>query len=60
MITDELESKIDRIQDTMWPGSISNPLSVIGQLTYLLFIERPAKLEAVIAEGRKKLERMLQ
>ncbi len=40
MITGELRSKIDRIWDTMWSGGISNPLSVIEQLTYLLFIKR--------------------
>ena len=40
MITGELKSKIDSIWDTMWSGGISNPLSVIEQLTYLLFIKR--------------------
>lgn len=40
MITGEIKSKIDRIWDTMWSGGISNPLSVIEQLTYLLFINR--------------------
>ena len=40
MITGELKSKIDRIWDTMWSGGVSNPLSVIEQLTYLLFIKR--------------------
>ena len=39
MITGELKSKVDRIWDTMWSGGISNPLSVIEQLTYLLFIK---------------------
>ncbi|MEZ5447522.1 MAG: class I SAM-dependent DNA methyltransferase [Thiolinea sp.] len=40
MITGELKSKVDRIWDTMWSGGVSNPLSVIEQLTYLLFIKR--------------------
>ena len=40
MITGELKSKVDSIWDTMWSGGISNPLSVIEQLTYLLFIKR--------------------
>ena len=40
MITGELKSRIDRIWDTMWSGGVSNPLSVIEQLTYLLFIKR--------------------
>ncbi|MEE8524624.1 MAG: helix-turn-helix domain-containing protein, partial [Thermoanaerobaculia bacterium] len=38
MTTSEFKSKVDRIWDTMWSGGISNPLSVIEQLTYLLFI----------------------
>ena len=40
MIIGELKSKVDRIWNTMWSGGISNPLSVIEQLTYLLFIKR--------------------
>ena len=40
MITGELKSRVDRVWDTMWSGGISNPLSVIEQLTYLLFIKR--------------------
>mgnify|MGYP006271787229 CR=1 FL=1 len=39
VITGELKLKVDRIWDTMWSGGISNPLSVIEQLTYLLFIK---------------------
>jgi hypothetical protein len=48
MITGELKSKVDRIWDTMWSGGISNPLSVIEQLTYLLFIKRLDELLDVI------------
>lgn len=51
MITGELKSKVDRIWDTMWSGGISNPLSVIEQLTYLLFIKRLDELQ--ILEERK-------
>jgi len=40
VITGELKSTVDRIWNTMWSGGISNPLSVIEQLTYLLFIKR--------------------
>jgi len=40
MITGELKSKIDSIWNTMWAGGIANPLSVIEQLTYLLFIKQ--------------------
>ena len=47
MITGELKSTVDRIWDTMWSGGISNPLSVIEQLTYLLFIKRLDELHTL-------------
>ena len=47
MITGALKSKIDSIWDTMWSGGISNPLSVIEQLTYLLFIKRLDELHTL-------------
>jgi type I restriction enzyme M protein len=40
MITGELKSRVDKIWEAFWTGGISNPLSVIEQFTYLLFIRR--------------------
>jgi len=40
VITGELKSKIDRVWDAFWSGGISNPLEVIEQITYLMFIRR--------------------
>ena len=40
MITGELKSKIDRIWNDFWSGGISNPLEVMEQITYLLFVKR--------------------
>ena len=39
MITGELKSKVDKIWETFWTGGITNPLEVIEQFTYLLFIK---------------------
>ncbi|KAA8680143.1 N-6 DNA methylase [Clostridium sp. MT-14] len=39
MITGELKNKIDRIWEIFWTGGITNPLEVIEQFTYLLFIK---------------------
>lgn len=39
MITGELRSKVDKIWEIFWTGGITNPLSVIEQFTYLLFIK---------------------
>ena len=39
MITGDLKNKIDNIWETFWTGGLANPLSVIEQVTYLLFIK---------------------
>ena len=39
MITGELRNKVDKIWETFWTGGITNPLSVIEQFTYLIFIK---------------------
>lgn len=38
MITGEIKNKIDKIWTDIWAGGITNPLTVIEQLTYLMFI----------------------
>jgi len=40
MITGELRGKIDRVWEAFWTGGLSNPITVIEQMTYLLFIRR--------------------
>lgn len=54
MITGELRQKVDRIWETFWTGGITNPLSVIEQFTYLLFIKGLDE-----AETRKENESVL-
>ena len=38
MITGQIKNKVDRIWTDIWAGGITNPLTVIEQLTYLMFI----------------------
>jgi len=38
MITGELKNKVDSIWTMFWTGGITNPLDVIEQITYLIFI----------------------
>ena len=40
MLTAELRNQIDRIWDSFWSGGIANPIEVIEQITYLLFLKR--------------------
>ena len=51
MLTGEIRSQIDSIWNDFWSGGVSNPLSVIEQITYLLFIKRLDELHTV--EERK-------
>ena len=45
MITGELRNKVDRIWEVFWTGGITNPLEVIEQFTYLLFIKQLDEVE---------------
>jgi len=61
MLTGELRNQIDRIWDAFWSGGISNPLEVIEQITYLLFLRRLDEIhtleEAKAARFGKPIER---
>ena len=39
MVTGELRRQIDAVWNDFWSGGISNPLEVMEQLTYLLFVK---------------------
>ena len=45
MLTGELRNRVDKVWEAFWTGGISNPLTVIEQITYLLFIKRLDDLE---------------
>ncbi len=40
MLTGDIRNQVDQIWNAFWSGGVSNPLSVIEQITYLLFIKR--------------------
>lgn len=44
MITGDIKSQVDKIWDSFATGGVSNPLTVIEQFTYLLFIRRLDKI----------------
>ena len=53
MITGEVKGKVGRVWDAFWSGGISNPLEVIEQITYLLFLRRLDELQT-LAENRAR------
>ena len=40
MLSSELESKINKLWDAFWAGGLSNPLTAIEQISYLIFMKR--------------------
>lgn len=40
MLTGEICNKVDSLWTAFWIGGIANPLTVIEQISYLLFIKR--------------------
>lgn len=41
----ELKAKIDQLWNKFWSSGISNPLTAIEQITYLLFMKRLDELD---------------
>ncbi|MBI5896593.1 MAG: SAM-dependent DNA methyltransferase, partial [Desulfobacterales bacterium] len=60
MLTGEVRNQIDRIWDAFWSGGISNPMEVIEQMTYLLFIKRLDELHTVREKKANRLKRPIE
>ena len=54
MITGELKSKIDQIWNVFWNGGITNTITVVEQLTYLIFIKDLDEIETRNERKAKK------
>lgn len=57
MLTGEVRSQIDQIWNNFWTGGISNPLEVIEQFTYLLFIRRLDELHTLEEKKANRLKK---
>lgn len=62
MVTGAIKNKVDKIWTDIWAGGITNPLTVIEQLTYLMFIrsldEKEMENEAFETEGGIKMDKI--
>lgn len=45
MITTDHKSKVDKLWETFWNGGISNTITIVEQLTYLIFIKNLDEIE---------------
>jgi len=60
MITGELKSQIDKVWDAFWTGGLSNPITVIEQMTYLLFIRRLDELQTQKEQKANLLKQVIE
>jgi type I restriction enzyme M protein len=60
MLTSDLKSQIDRVWEAFWTGGLSNPLTVIEQMTYLLFIRRLDELQTQKEQKANLLKQPLE
>ena len=60
MLTGELRNQVDRLWDAFWSGGISNPLEVIEQITYLIFLRRLDQLQDVEELKARRLKKPIE
>ena len=60
MITGDIKNQIDRIWDAFWSGGISNPLEVIEQITYLLFLRRLDDMHTLEENKANRLKKPME
>src|SRR3954471_191791 len=60
MLTGELRNKVDKLWDAFWTGGISNPLEVIEQITYLLFLRRLDDLHTLEENKAVRLKKPME
>ena len=59
MITGALKSQIDKLWETFWTGGISNPMTVIEQITYLMYIKRMDEEQIKLEKKANRLGRAI-
>ena len=60
MITGTIKSQVDSIWDAFWSGGISNPLEVMEQITYLLFVRRLDDMHTLEENKAGRLKRPME
>ncbi|MBR0660478.1 type I restriction-modification system subunit M [Neoroseomonas oryzicola] len=60
MLTGDIRNQVDAIWNAFWTGGISNPLEVIEQITYLLFIRRLDELHTLEERKSARLNRPME
>lgn len=60
MLTGEIRSQVDRVWMAIYTGGISNPLAVVEQLTYLLFLKRLDEMQTLEENKAARLNKIIE
>jgi len=60
MITGSVKNQVDQIWNAFWSGGIANPLEVMEQITYLLFIRRLDDLHTLEENKATRLKKPME
>ena len=60
MLTGELKSQVDKVWTRFWSGGMANPLEIIEQITYLLFLKRLDDLQTLAENKSRRLNKPIE
>ena len=60
MLTGELKNQVDKVWTRFWSGGMANPLEIIEQITYLLFLKRLDDLQTLADNKSRRLKKPIE
>ena len=60
MLTGELKNQVDKVWTRFWSGGMANPLEIIEQITYLLFLKRLDDLQTLAENKSRRLKKPIE
>jgi type I restriction enzyme M protein len=60
LLTGEIRNQVDQLWNSFWSGGIANPIEVIEQITFLLFLKRLDEEQSVAEAKARQLSRPLE
>ena len=60
MLTGDLKNQVDKVWTRFWSGGMANPLEIIEQITYLLFLKRLDDLQTLVENKSRRLKKPIE
>lgn len=60
MLTGDLKNQVDKVWSRFWSGGMANPLEIIEQITYLLFLKRLDDLQTLAENKSRRIKKPIE